>query len=304
LISRGSICDPLRALRRIPVITSGKPVLQGLTERVAGYLATDSSTPLVGHYLDALARIYKLDVKDYHVSDHDMDFRIRMGPYPFGEHTKDTELAINIIGRQFAVETDVVMAAIENLGAATTVEDLVSIRCMFPEDSTSDSERFVFVPEGREVGGNKCDHPQVETHLETAKNKKISKDDGTKIVVDNDDGEESISSQKARQRERQRERKRERETKRQRPATVVREVQQQRDGVERPDVVVCQPASNSQATDDAVGQRLPIKGNRVRNRRNRVTANFVRVPDHAIGVLGHSPNPAVQSVGALPLPLV
>jgi hypothetical protein len=305
LLSKGSICDPIRALRRIPVITSGKPIHQGLTERVAGYLATDAATPLVGDYLTALVRVHDLDVCNYDVTDHDMNFRIRMGPYPYGEHESDREAALSIIARQFGVEIDVVLAAIEALAAAMTDDDLVRVRNLFPEDISEVNDRFVLVPEGREVGGNKTDHPRSETIVENgSENVKISKDDKSSIVVDKDDRKEDVAGQEQRQRERQRERTEKRERERPVKRPLDGKVSKQRHGVEGPHAVVSQSTTDRPATDDAVGERLPVKSNRRRRNKHGGSTDPLRIPDHTIGVRGDPAHTTVRAVGTISVPLV
>lgn len=83
--SVSTIGNPIKILKRAPISNRlGNP--NALADRVNGYLVTDSETPLVGNYLRAIKRLYKLGDRfsEGTMLDHDLKFRVEMGAYPQG----------------------------------------------------------------------------------------------------------------------------------------------------------------------------------------------------------------------------
>jgi len=59
LETRTSICDPLRALMKLPTSCSTRPVHLARRDKALGYATVDGTTPLVGNYARAILRVYE-----------------------------------------------------------------------------------------------------------------------------------------------------------------------------------------------------------------------------------------------------
>jgi len=119
-----SITDPVRALGRIPVTTNSKPEV-GLANKVAGYLITDAKTPLVGDYLRALARVYKLGNANKRLATRDEAFKLELTPHPFEDCFADK--AVTVVAQRLDITEGEVLALAKALENAQTVEDLESL---------------------------------------------------------------------------------------------------------------------------------------------------------------------------------
>lgn len=118
-----SICEPLRALMKIPVRVDES---RKLSDKVTGYLVTDPNTPLVGNYCRALQRVYDLPtVRPDDMRDKEMAFKIRRGPYPWDE--ADRPAAIAVVATLTELTVVDVATLDENLASVTTLEQLVKI---------------------------------------------------------------------------------------------------------------------------------------------------------------------------------
>jgi len=124
-----SIAEPLRALSRIPVIIGKDNPRKMLGNKVAGYLTTDASTPIIGAYCRALVRVYKLDISG-HTAWGDERFRIDVGPYPYDQAFKcECE---TVVAGQLNLGVEDVRAMCDVLDKVKTVKDLEAARLMAP----------------------------------------------------------------------------------------------------------------------------------------------------------------------------
>lgn len=129
LHSTTSIAEPLRALTRIPVIIGKDNPRKLLGNKVAGYLTTDSHTPVVGAYCRALVRVYKLDVSG-DTAWGDERFRINIGPYPYDPAFKCECEAV--VAQQIGLGVEDVHNLVAVLDKAQTAKDLTSARLLAP----------------------------------------------------------------------------------------------------------------------------------------------------------------------------
>jgi hypothetical protein len=119
-----SFAEVKRALSKVPVGPRHKRPLDALADKVFGYLVTDSKSPILGNYLHALVRVYKL--KPQKVASRDMARRAAGGPYPFDETFR--EQCLIEAARRIGLEASEASAFEDLLDAAKTVKDLEECR--------------------------------------------------------------------------------------------------------------------------------------------------------------------------------
>jgi hypothetical protein len=121
-----SICEPVRALAKIPVL-SAKVGDQDLANKVAGYLSADPNAPLISQYLRALTRVYKLPAaKEEHTGEN--AYKASLGAYNYDQAFEGECLAA--IASRLGLGIHDVQVAIRRIDEAQTVKDLTAIRLM------------------------------------------------------------------------------------------------------------------------------------------------------------------------------
>lgn len=133
-----------RALAKIPVAFKH----QDPRDKVLGYLATDSHVPILGDYLRALKRLYK--IKDYDpkevetlwARDRDMAWRFQERKrWHLSDYEK--ELMVDSVAKEFDIEPGDVIRVCGRIAAAKTPEELGL--CMAdivePAQTSSDVDR-------------------------------------------------------------------------------------------------------------------------------------------------------------------
>jgi hypothetical protein len=128
-----SICEPVRAISRIPVVVN-KDVATGLANKVEGYLVTDGHTPVVGEYCRALKRIYGLKTSLQKATADERHKLEACSPYPYDP--SDRDLCVQVVTDRIRVantnwsgmtDTECLITA---LNAAKCKQDLTSCRIM------------------------------------------------------------------------------------------------------------------------------------------------------------------------------
>jgi len=139
-----SVCEPVRAIARIPVIVN-KNVAVGLANKVEGYLVTDAHTPVVGEYCRALKRIFGLKTSLQKATTDEMYKLETSSPYPYDP--SDRDICVQVVTERicaananWAGMTDT-ECLIVKLNAAKSKQDLVSCRIM--EATAADSSLIV-----------------------------------------------------------------------------------------------------------------------------------------------------------------
>jgi len=120
-----SICEPDRAISRIPVTTSADPDF-GLACKCQGYMVSDPHTPVVSDYVRALFRV-KPELNEIACIGGTADEmrRIENGPYP-EPRDGDIEAAKLYVAQKLGVEN--IDAIIDGLSKAKTKEDIRRLR--------------------------------------------------------------------------------------------------------------------------------------------------------------------------------
>ena len=139
-----SICEPTRALARVPVVVN-KDVIAGLANKVEGYLVTDAHTPVVGEYCRALKRIYGL-TKCLQKATADEMYKLETSsPYPYDP--SDRDICVKVVADRICavnaswdgvMDTECLITA---LNAAKSKKDLVS--CRITEATAADPSLIV-----------------------------------------------------------------------------------------------------------------------------------------------------------------
>lgn len=145
-ISQSSHTLVMRALQKIPVVTHGKGLL-GLKFRVNGYSMTETGTPLVKEYLNALKRVHGFD-DDMEGATSDQMRRFERGPYLY-EEVIDS-LHVECIAKECNLSPIDVGLLRQHLDDVVTIEDLEKIRlpwqeasCLLPEGINAVYEKQV-----------------------------------------------------------------------------------------------------------------------------------------------------------------
>lgn len=123
-LSLTSIAEPLRALGRIPVTTNADPIV-GLTNKVNGYLITESKVPLIGNYLRALSRVYKLGKPNRRKATNDEVFKLDATPHPFDESFLDA--TITVVAQRLGICEGEVAALAKAFDDVHNTEDLAKL---------------------------------------------------------------------------------------------------------------------------------------------------------------------------------
>jgi hypothetical protein len=137
-----TMSGPLKVLKRACVVNKRNPT--AFSDRVNGYLVTDSHVPLVSDYLEALKRIYKLGDSGVHDDmEHDMKWRFRKGPFPVTETCEDRRLReAYVAGALQMLPSD--MAKLRyRLRIAQSVQDLVDIKIWTPAMEKPDFDFYL-----------------------------------------------------------------------------------------------------------------------------------------------------------------
>jgi len=128
-----SVCEPLRALRKLPTTCSTRPVAEARYDKANGYNVTDGKTPLVGEYARAILRVYgggASNKADRTTEDREMAFKIKRGPYPFDDDY--VSAAVFEVGRRMGMDVAQVEHLAASLDAARTPEDMDALATTTP----------------------------------------------------------------------------------------------------------------------------------------------------------------------------
>lgn len=124
----GSICDPKRAVARIPVTVNSDPIV-GLANKVAGYLVTDADTPIVGAYCRALQRVHRCAFNRDRATADEVR-RIDGGAYPI---PRDRDAVIETVARSLGIGADDVVLLDAQLEKVKTAKELR--KCRIPHEN-------------------------------------------------------------------------------------------------------------------------------------------------------------------------
>jgi hypothetical protein len=121
-----SYADPARLLSSVPLIWKAD-VKQGLANRVYGYWATESNTPIISNYLQALMRVHKLEAPSESVmmEDRSVRWRYKRGPYPWD--CSFDEMAKHQIARMIGLKPSQIQKFVDALDNAKEMSDLEEI---------------------------------------------------------------------------------------------------------------------------------------------------------------------------------
>nr|UNI73869.1 MAG: RNA-dependent RNA polymerase [brine shrimp noda-like virus 3] len=125
-----SITDPLRCLRKIHLTTRNPtvPIADACCDRVEGYLATDSLTPLVGDYCRAMLRLYTPSAGTALERSRRKTYKTEKpywltadGSWP--QNAADKDAMFNVLCHRTQIHPEVVTSLIERLANITTPFD-------------------------------------------------------------------------------------------------------------------------------------------------------------------------------------
>jgi len=146
LITNTSICDPKRALMKLPTTCSTRPVYLARRDKALGYATVDGTTPLVGNYARAILRVYGQGSTKFElgplvdpVADSSPDGPIRCltsegrelkrkmdrGPHPYCDDYDD--VAIKVVANKLGMCVEEVEQLCDAYDNARTPEDLTKL---------------------------------------------------------------------------------------------------------------------------------------------------------------------------------
>jgi hypothetical protein len=138
--------NPKKLLQRVGVVTRMDP--DALKDRVNGYMVTEGHVPLVGNYLRALQRIYKLGQSSVsHTTEHDMAWRLRGGPYPVDESDLCKQVLRDAISKDMNLTGSELDEISRCLDKATVIADLEKLK-IFTSAPVAPTFKCVWVPKG------------------------------------------------------------------------------------------------------------------------------------------------------------
>jgi hypothetical protein len=136
--------SPIKLLKRACVVNKLHDP-KALADRVNGYLITDKHVPLVGHYLTALKRVYKLGVgNELENMEHDVRYRHRNGPFPVDVSCEHDRLMVTTVARLLGLLDVELIRLAKALNAAQSEEDLKNIK-VFVKGSEDPTFKFYCV---------------------------------------------------------------------------------------------------------------------------------------------------------------
>jgi hypothetical protein len=123
-----TLSAPVKLLKRACVVNKLHDP-KALADRVNGYLITDQHVPLIGHYLAALKRVYKLgQCNDVENMEHDVKYRHKNGPYPVDVSCEHDRAMVHCVANLLGLLDVEVIRLAKALNAARTEEDLKNIK--------------------------------------------------------------------------------------------------------------------------------------------------------------------------------
>lgn len=123
----GSYFDVPRALKKIPVVAnnSAGPEL-GLARKLAGFLASDPSTPVLSNYCRALQRIHGFDPGHVFTVTRceDRFLELMRSPWPGVQGVKDCQMTDGAIADQLRLTVEEMICLDKKLGEVTSTEGM------------------------------------------------------------------------------------------------------------------------------------------------------------------------------------
>jgi len=135
--STTSICEPLRAIRKLPTTCSNRPLEEARYDKANGYNITDGKTPLVGQYARAIMRVYGsgagpsgAETQPVGSDDRELAFKIARGPFPYDDD--DNCIVHEVVAARMGMDVIAVEQLCASYDAARTPADMETLATRVP----------------------------------------------------------------------------------------------------------------------------------------------------------------------------
>jgi len=136
------MAKPTRTLSRVCVAVGSAAKYR--ENRLRGYYATESHVPLVKDYLEACARVYKIDLNKKvtitREEDRDLWWKLQNGPYPYTP--RDDGQLLERVCYDLSMTQREVEAMCASLRKANTVDDLKKIKIPIQSEEKLSKDRY------------------------------------------------------------------------------------------------------------------------------------------------------------------
>jgi hypothetical protein len=135
MLTNSSICEPKRAMAKLPVTCSSDPLDIARYNKAKGYYEVDKKTPLVGEFAGAIMRVYgagKGTSKSNKSEDRELAYKIARGPHPF--HDCDLDLAVTVVADRLGMTNESVEELAKRYADAQTEDDMKNLATQTPSE--------------------------------------------------------------------------------------------------------------------------------------------------------------------------